>query len=161
LPFPPSGRRADKALACEFRAGLGPPLSRVSRSELRRYVLAAGIVAEISGVTIWRWLHQDALRPCSLEIPTSPQRQEGSSTATFSTAMNGTFSSGVEYRGIGEFGHHDVGRTRRNGSAEGAGASSKTTLEEEVAALLGRKKSERRGWWTRRRVIGTATARRG
>jgi transposase len=26
-------------------------------------VLAAGIVAEISGVTIWRWLHEDALRP--------------------------------------------------------------------------------------------------
>jgi CubicO group peptidase (beta-lactamase class C family) len=37
--------------------------SRFSRSELRRYVLAAGIVAEISGVTIWRWLHEDALRP--------------------------------------------------------------------------------------------------
>ena len=26
-------------------------------------MLAAGIVAEISGVTIWRWLHEDALRP--------------------------------------------------------------------------------------------------
>jgi DDE superfamily endonuclease len=41
------------------------PLSRFSRSELRRHVLAAGIVAEISGVPIWRWLHEDALRPWS------------------------------------------------------------------------------------------------
>jgi hypothetical protein len=30
---------------------------------LRRHVLAAGLVAEISGVTIWRWLRQDAIRP--------------------------------------------------------------------------------------------------
>jgi len=52
-----------KALACELPSKLGLPLSRFSRSELRRYVLAAGIVAEISGVTIWRWLHEDALRP--------------------------------------------------------------------------------------------------
>jgi hypothetical protein len=54
-----------KALACELPAKLGLPLSRFSRSELRRHVLAAGIVAEISGVTIWRWLHEDALRPWS------------------------------------------------------------------------------------------------
>jgi transposase len=30
---------------------------------LRRHVLTAGIVAQISGVTIWRWLSEDALRP--------------------------------------------------------------------------------------------------
>ena len=54
-----------KALACELPARLGLPLSRFSRSELRRHVLAAGIVADISGVTIWRWLHEDALRPWS------------------------------------------------------------------------------------------------
>ena len=54
-----------KALACELPAKLGLPLSRFSRSELRRYVLAAGIVAEISGVTVWRWLNEDALRPWS------------------------------------------------------------------------------------------------
>ena len=52
-----------KALACELPAKLGLPLSRFSRSELRRHVLAAGIVAAISGVTIWRWLNEDALRP--------------------------------------------------------------------------------------------------
>lgn len=54
-----------KALACELPATLGLPLSRFSRSELRRHVLAAGIVAEISGTTIWRWLREDALRPWS------------------------------------------------------------------------------------------------
>lgn len=52
-----------KAIACELPARLGLPLSRFSRAELRRHVLAAGIVAEISGVTIWRWLREDAIRP--------------------------------------------------------------------------------------------------
>ena len=50
-------------MACELPAKLGVPLSRFSRAELRRYVLAAGIVAEISGMTIWRWLREDAIRP--------------------------------------------------------------------------------------------------
>lgn len=54
-----------KALACELPAKLGLPLSRFSREDLRRHVLQAGIVAQISGVTIWRWLHEDALRPWS------------------------------------------------------------------------------------------------
>ena len=54
-----------KALACELPAKLGLPLSRFSRPELRRHVLEAGIVADISGVTIWRWLHED--RTASLE----------------------------------------------------------------------------------------------
>lgn len=52
-----------KAIACELPARLGLPLSRFSRAELRRHVVAAGIVAEISGVTIWRWLRDDAIRP--------------------------------------------------------------------------------------------------
>lgn len=52
-----------KAIACELPTKLGLPLSRFSRAELRRHVLAAGIVAEISGMTIWRWLRQDAIRP--------------------------------------------------------------------------------------------------
>lgn len=54
-----------KALACQLPATLGVPLSRFSRRELRRHVLAQGIVAEISGTTIWRWLSQDAIRPWS------------------------------------------------------------------------------------------------
>jgi len=65
-----------KALACELPAKLGLPLSRFSRAELRRHVVQAGIVAAISGVTIWRWLHEDALRPWSRRswiFPRDPQ----------------------------------------------------------------------------------------
>jgi hypothetical protein len=54
-----------KALACQLPVQLGLPLSRFSRSELRRHVLEQGIVAEISGTTIWRWLSEDAIRPWS------------------------------------------------------------------------------------------------
>jgi GNAT superfamily N-acetyltransferase len=52
-----------KAIACELPAKFGLPLSRFSRAELRRHVLATGLVAEISGMTIWRWLREDAIRP--------------------------------------------------------------------------------------------------
>ena len=52
-----------KAIACESPAKLGLPLSRFSWAELRRQVLAAGGVAEISGMTIRRWLRADAIRP--------------------------------------------------------------------------------------------------
>ena len=52
-----------KALACELPAALGVPLSRFSIPEIRAEVLHRGIVAEVSGSTIWRWLHEDAIRP--------------------------------------------------------------------------------------------------
>jgi hypothetical protein len=39
------------------------PLSRLSLSEIRREVISQGLVAEISGATLWRWLSADALRP--------------------------------------------------------------------------------------------------
>jgi DDE superfamily endonuclease len=52
-----------KALACELPARCGVPLARWSLAELRREVVAHGVVAEISGATLWRWLSQDALRP--------------------------------------------------------------------------------------------------
>jgi hypothetical protein len=41
----------------------GLPLSRLSLSEIRREVITQGLVAEISGATLWRWLSADALRP--------------------------------------------------------------------------------------------------
>ena len=41
----------------------GRPLARWSVAELRREVVAQGLVAQISGTTLWRWLSQDALRP--------------------------------------------------------------------------------------------------
>ena len=42
---------------------MGLPLSRLSVSEIRREVITQGLVAEISGATLWRWLSADALRP--------------------------------------------------------------------------------------------------
>jgi hypothetical protein len=61
--FPPRVIVEVKALACELPKRLGLPLARWSISELRREVVAEGIVAQISGTTLWRWLGQDALRP--------------------------------------------------------------------------------------------------
>lgn len=51
-----------KALACELPATYGLPLSRFSRTELHRLVVERG-VSEASASTIWRWLHDDALKP--------------------------------------------------------------------------------------------------
>ena len=52
-----------KALACELPAVHGAPLSRWSTSDIARQVCRSGLSASISGSTIWRWLHQDAIRP--------------------------------------------------------------------------------------------------
>jgi len=61
--FPPSVVVEVKALACELPHRLGLPLSRFSVSEIQREVVAEGIVAQISGTTLWRWLSRDALCP--------------------------------------------------------------------------------------------------
>jgi hypothetical protein len=52
-----------KAMACELPCTSKVPLSRWSREELAREVVKRGIVAKISGTTIWRWLSQDAIKP--------------------------------------------------------------------------------------------------
>lgn len=52
-----------KALACELPATHGVPLSHWNTPDLVRQVRQSGLVATISGSTIWRWLHQDAIRP--------------------------------------------------------------------------------------------------
>ena len=61
--FPPSLIVQVKALACELPHRLGLPLSRLSIEEIRQHVITQGLVAEISGATLWRWLSSDALRP--------------------------------------------------------------------------------------------------
>src|SRR5437762_13371612 len=61
--FPSSVVVQVKALACELPHRLQLPLSRLSLSEIRREVITQGLVAEISGATLWRWLSADALRP--------------------------------------------------------------------------------------------------
>jgi hypothetical protein len=52
-----------KAIACELPFNSGVPLSRWSAAEVAREVVERGLVAEISGTTIWRWLAEDAIRP--------------------------------------------------------------------------------------------------
>ncbi len=54
---------AVKAIACTPPRQLELPLSRLQVPEIRAETIRQGIVAEISGTTIWRWLDQDALRP--------------------------------------------------------------------------------------------------
>jgi len=41
----------------------GLALSRLSTAEVVREAQRCGIVATISGKTVWRWLHEDAKRP--------------------------------------------------------------------------------------------------
>jgi hypothetical protein len=57
----------------------GVPLARWSLVDLHREVLARGLVATISGTTLWRWLDADAIRPWrqrSWVFPRDPQFAE-------------------------------------------------------------------------------------
>jgi hypothetical protein len=54
--FPPSLVVQVKALACELPHSLGLRLSRLSIEEIRQHVISQGLIAEISGATLWRWL---------------------------------------------------------------------------------------------------------
>ncbi len=60
--FPPQQVAEVKAIACELPATRGLPLSKFSRLELHRLVIQRG-VTEASASTIWRWLHEDAIKP--------------------------------------------------------------------------------------------------
>lgn len=76
--FPPEITVEIKALACELPATLGLPLSRLSVSDVARQAERSGLVARISDSTVWRWLHEDAIRPwqhrCWI-FPRDPQFQ--------------------------------------------------------------------------------------
>src|SRR5919108_991879 len=61
--FPPEVVVQVKALACELPSRSGVPLSRWSAEELAAEVVGSGLVASISGSTVWRWLNEDAIRP--------------------------------------------------------------------------------------------------
>jgi hypothetical protein len=63
VPFPPELIVQVKALACELPATHQVPLARWSVDELARHVCHTGLVAQLSGTTLWRWLHEDAIRP--------------------------------------------------------------------------------------------------
>ncbi|MGH2801239.1 MAG: IS630 family transposase [Thermoleophilaceae bacterium] len=50
-------------LACERPSDCEVPLARWSSTELAREAVARGICEQISGVTVWRWLSEDAIKP--------------------------------------------------------------------------------------------------
>ena len=52
-----------KAMACELPAQAEQPLARWHCPDLARAAVEQGIVASISGTTIWRWLSADAIKP--------------------------------------------------------------------------------------------------
>jgi hypothetical protein len=61
--FPPEVVMEIKALACEIPSKQGIPLSRFSHADIAREAEHQGIVASISGTTVWRWLTTDAIKP--------------------------------------------------------------------------------------------------
>jgi hypothetical protein len=52
-----------KAIACQLPSERGVPLSRFSSAEIAREAVTRGIVEQVSGTTVWRWLAEDAIRP--------------------------------------------------------------------------------------------------
>ena len=61
--FTPAQVAQIKAVACEQPAQLELPLSRFSLGEIALWIKQADIVAAISASTVWRLLHQNAIRP--------------------------------------------------------------------------------------------------
>ena len=73
---PPHIRAEVIRLACERPADGHVPLARWSSSELAAEIVARGICEQISGVTVWRWLSEDAIKPWqhrSWIFPRDPQ----------------------------------------------------------------------------------------
>ena len=63
VPFPQAVVVEVKALACELPSEEELPFSRFSCDDIAREAVRRGIVASISGRTVWRWLDADAIRP--------------------------------------------------------------------------------------------------
>lgn len=77
--FPPNIVIQVKALACELPFEKGIPLSRFSSDEIATAAMSRGIVAKISGSTVWRWLSEDAIKPWqhrSWIFPRDPQFEQ-------------------------------------------------------------------------------------
>jgi hypothetical protein len=74
--FPPDLVVQIKAIACELPAVHRVPLSRWSAADIAGYARQSGLVATISDSTVWRWLHEDAIKPWqhrSWIFPRDPQ----------------------------------------------------------------------------------------
>lgn len=52
-----------KALACHLPHELGLPFSHLTYEEIAHQAVERGLVATLSGATVWRWLSTDAIRP--------------------------------------------------------------------------------------------------
>ena len=68
-----------KALACQLPFDNGIPLSRFSTNDIAAEAIDRGIVAQISGSTVWRWLAQDAIKPWQYRswiFPRDPQFEQ-------------------------------------------------------------------------------------
>jgi len=81
--FPPQEVAEVKVIACELPIKHELPLSRFSRAELHRLVIERG-VTEASASTIWRWLHEDAIKPWQTRswiFPRDPQFAEKATRA--------------------------------------------------------------------------------
>jgi len=50
-------------LACQLPCERDIPFSRFSNADIAREAVDSGIVASISGATVWRWLSADAIKP--------------------------------------------------------------------------------------------------
>jgi transposase len=77
--FPPNVVVQIKALACQLPFDNGIPLSRFSTNDIVAEAVDRGIVAQISGSTVWRWLHQDAIKPWQYRswiFPRDPQFEQ-------------------------------------------------------------------------------------
>jgi len=61
--FPAEEIAQIKALACQLPAERGIPLSRFSITKIVREVISEAIVPSVSDSSVWRWLHEDAIRP--------------------------------------------------------------------------------------------------
>jgi hypothetical protein len=60
----------------------GIPLSRFSSDEIATAAMSRGIVAQMSGSTVWRWLNEDAIKPWqnrSWIFPRDPQFEQKAS----------------------------------------------------------------------------------
>jgi DDE superfamily endonuclease len=63
-------------LACERPADSQVPLARWTSAELAAEAITRGICEQISGITVWRWLSEDAIKPWqhrSWIFPRDPQ----------------------------------------------------------------------------------------
>jgi hypothetical protein len=92
--FPPDVIVQVKAIACELPAIYEVPLSRWSAPEIARYACQSGLVATLSGSTVWRWLHEDAIKPWqhrSWVFPRDPQfaKKAGRILDLYQRAWNG------------------------------------------------------------------------